>query len=194
MKKSNLTIEAVKNIKQVGSIVSSSRFLVKKILKGIEFNRNLKVLELGAGDGVITKEILARMSKHSELWLYENNETFIKALEYINDKRLIIKGESVTSLSLLEDNYFDVVISSLPLANFKKPLKYRMYKDIHQKLKTKGTFLQYQYSLADYRDIKNHFRNCALDFCLFNLPPAFIYKVELEKEEISNPRVLENIA
>ncbi|MTI33076.1 methyltransferase domain-containing protein [Cytophagales bacterium RKSG123] len=192
--KSSLTIEAVKNIKQVGSIVSSSSFLVKKILKGIEFERDVKILELGAGNGVITKEILDRMSGKSELWLYENNKNFIKALEHINDDRLILKGESATKINMLEDNYFDVVISSLPLANFKKPFKDELYRSIQQKLKSFGTFLQYQYSLSDYKDIKNNFHNCTLEFCLFNIPPAFIYKAEWIKEEKKKRPVLENIA
>jgi phosphatidylethanolamine/phosphatidyl-N-methylethanolamine N-methyltransferase len=68
MKRSNLTMEAVKNMKQVGSIVPSSSFLTKKIIKGIDFNKNLNVLELGAGTGVFTKEILNRMSDGSLLY------------------------------------------------------------------------------------------------------------------------------
>ncbi len=183
MKRSSLTLEAVKNIKQVGSIFASSSFLAKKIVKEIDFTKNIHVLELGAGTGVITKEILNRMSADSVLYSYENNENLIKTLEDIGDKRLIIKGECVSTLDTLEDNYFDIVISSLPLANLTNEFKNKIYKDIRSKLKESGTYLQYQYSLMDYKDIEKLFSNCKLDFCLFNLPPAFIYNVKMLNEQ-----------
>lgn len=185
MKRSSLTLEAVKNIKQVGSIFASSSFLAKKITKEIDFNRQIHVLELGAGTGAITKEILSRMSANSVLYSYENNENFIGSLKDLNDKRLIIKGECVSTLDTLEDNYFDIVISSLPLANLTNEFKNKIYKDIRSKLKVSGTYLQYQYSLMDYKEIEKLFSNCKLDFCLFNLPPAFIYKVKMLNEPLA---------
>jgi phosphatidylethanolamine/phosphatidyl-N-methylethanolamine N-methyltransferase len=190
MKRSNLTMEAVKNMKQVGSIVPSSSFLTKKIIKGIDFNKNLNVLELGAGTGVFTKEILNRMSDDSILYSYENNENFINSLKDINDDRLIIKGECVSTLDSLQDGYFDVVISSLPLSNLTKEFKKKIYRDIRTKLRKSGMFIQYQYSLSDYKHIESLFRNCEVEFCLFNLPPAFIYKVKMLKEEIINGKAL----
>ncbi|HCN84277.1 MAG TPA: ribosomal RNA adenine dimethylase [Sphingobacteriaceae bacterium] len=185
MKRSSLTLEAVKNIKQVGSIFASSSFLAKKITKEIDFSKQIHVLELGAGTGAITKEILNRMSANSVLYSYENNENFIGSLKDLNDKRLIIKGECVSTLDSLEDNYFDIVISSLPLANLTNEFKNKIYKDIRSKLKESGTYLQYQYSLMDYKDIEKLFSNCKLDFCLFNLPPAFIYKVKMLNEPLT---------
>lgn len=190
MKRSNLTMEAVKNMKQVGSIVPSSSFLIKKIIKGIDFNKNINVLELGAGTGVFTKEILNRMSDNSILYSYETNENFINSLKDINDERLIVKGECVSKLDRLQDGYFDVVISSLPLSNLTKEFKKKIYTDIRSKLRRTGTFIQYQYSLSDYKHIEKLFRNCEVEFCLFNLPPAFIYKVKMLKEETLNGKAL----
>lgn len=175
----NLTLAAMKNIKQVGSIVPSSHFLVKKMMKRIDFSRDIHILELGAGDGVITKELLNRMSAESVLYSYENNEKLINLLEGIRDTRLIVKGESVSNLASLPDNYFDVVISSLPLANLDNIFKYNIYQDIRAKLKEDGTFIQYQYLLFDYKKIERYFHNCHLGFCLLNIPPAFIYNVEM---------------
>jgi phospholipid N-methyltransferase len=183
MKRSNLTMEAVKNMKQVGSIVSSSSFLTKKIIKGIDFDKPVKVLELGAGTGVFTKEILNRMSGNSILYSYENNENFINSLKDINDDRLVIKGECVSTLDSLPDGYFDVVISSLPLSNLTHDFKKKIYTDVRSKLRRFGTFIQYQYSLSDYKYIEKLFSNCEVEFCLFNLPPAFIYKVKMLKDE-----------
>lgn len=178
----NLTIAAIKNLRQVGSIVPSSQFLVRKIIKGIDFSKQTKILELGAGNGVITKGILNQMSDNSVLYSYENNARLIALLEGIDDARLIVKGESVSNLSALQDDYFDVVISSLPLANLKNEFKNSIYRNVRSKLKRSGTFIQYQYLLSDYKKIERYFRNCHLGFCLFNIPPAFIYKIEMIKD------------
>lgn len=177
----NLTLAAMKNIKQVGSIVPSSHFLVRKMMKRIDFNRDINILELGAGDGVITKGLLDRMSDKSVLYSYENNEKLINLLEDIQDTRLVVKGESVSNLDALPDDYFDVVISSLPLANLDNIFKYSIYKDIRAKLKENGAFIQYQYLLFDYKKIERFFHNCHLGFCLLNIPPAFIYNVEMSQ-------------
>lgn len=177
----NLTIAAIKNLKQVGSIVPSSSFLVKKIIKDIDFDKRLNILELGAGNGVITKEILGRMSPDSMLYSYENNATLIDMLEHIHDERLIVKGESVANLKMLDDDYFDVVVSSLPLANLDNEFKNAIYTDIKSKIKDSGIFIQYQYLLLDYKKIEKSFSNCRLDFCLLNFPPAFIYKIDMLK-------------
>lgn len=174
-----LTIAALKNLKQVGSIVPSSHFLVQKIIKNIDFGKQLNILELGAGDGVITKKLLMHMSNDSLLYSYENNDSLINLLNEIDDERLLVKGESVSNLEALEDDFFDVVVSSLPLANLSNEFKYNIYNDIRSKLKESGTFIQYQYLLSDYKKIERYFKNCHLDFCLFNLPPAFIYKINM---------------
>jgi phospholipid N-methyltransferase len=182
MKKSNITLEAVKNMKQVGSIVSSSIFLTKKITKGIDFSRKINVLELGAGTGAITRGLLNEMSHNSVLYSYENNANLVHTLRGINDKRLIIKSECVSKLNNLPDGFFDVVVSSLPLSNLSDDFKSNVYRDIRSKLTKSGTYIQYQYSLSDYKNIERLFKNCKVDFCLLNLPPAFIYKVEMTNE------------
>ena len=177
--KAKFTVEGLRNIRQIGSIASSSGYLTRKIIKGIDFEKRLNVLELGAGDGVITKEILNRMSPDSKLYSYENHAGLAALLEDIRDTRLTIKRECVSNISQLDDNYFDIVISSLPLALFNTPFKNKIYENIQSKLRNTGIFIQYQYSLNDYKDIEKVFQNCKIDFCLLNLPPAFIYKVKM---------------
>lgn len=172
-------IAAVKSFKNVGSMVPSSSFLVNKMIKNIDFDHKIVILELGAGTGVITREVLSRMSGNSVLYSYENNKTFIDLLKDIHDERLIIKAENVSKLHMLKDDYFDVVISSLPLANMAKGFKNNIYSNIKAKLKNRGIYLQYQYLLFDYKRIGKSFGNCKLEFCLLNMPPAFIYKTKM---------------
>lgn len=173
--KINLTKEALKDMKQIGSVTSSSKFLTNRILKEIDFKKNISILELGAGNGIFTYEILKKMSNNSRFVCYENYEKFTIQLSKIKDERFHLKGESVEKLHLLETGSFDYVISSLPLANFSKNFKTKLFKTINKILKTEGKLVQYQYLLLDYNTVKKEFKECKIGFCLRNIPPAFLY-------------------
>ncbi len=180
MKRSNHTLEALKNLKQIGSLSSSSRYLAKTMMKRVDFSKDLKIVELGAGNGAITRKILNEMNENSTLTSYEICDTFLQDLEGIDDKRLTVLNQNVSELSTLDFDSVDVVISSLPLALFDKEFKSEIYNNVQQIIKKKGMFIQFQYSLFDYRDIEKFFNNCNLDFCLLNFPPAFVYNIELD--------------
>jgi phospholipid N-methyltransferase len=47
--------------RMLGSIVPSSRFLIKELLQPIDWNQARVIVEYGPGVGVITAEILRRM-------------------------------------------------------------------------------------------------------------------------------------
>lgn len=181
-KKLNHTTVAVKNMKQVGSIAASSRFLTKRILRDIDFSKDLKVMELGAGNGVFTKGLLSQLTPSSKLYSFEINEHFLDDLNAIGDNRLSVHNTCASKLESFEELDFDVVVSSLPLALFKKPFKDDIFSGIKSKLKVNGMYLQYQYSLLDYRMIEKNFNNCKVGFCLLNVPPAFVYKAKLKEK------------
>ena len=69
----------------------------------------------------------------------------------------------------------DVVISSLPLANFPKDLRESILSASHRSLKDVGQYVQFQYSLQSRKALKRIFHSVRLDFTAFNFPPAFIY-------------------
>lgn len=173
------TLEGLKNLRQTGSLVKSSKVLAKNLA---DFNctENKLVLELGAGEGVITKFILESLGKDCELHSYEINEAFIENLEKIQDTRLTIRNESVTDLQKhYEPESVDLIISCLPLANFKRSMKEELLKAAKNVLKPEGKFVQYQYSLNDFKLLKENFEQVGLKYCLRNLPPAFIYSCEV---------------
>ena len=69
----------------------------------------------------------------------------------------------------------DHIVSSLPLALKKEDLLSNILSSASSNLKDGGRFLQYQYSLANYGDMKPIFSDIKLKFTLRNMPPAFVY-------------------
>jgi phospholipid N-methyltransferase len=80
--KSNFFSEFIKERKTVGAVLPSSKFLAAKMLKGVDFSKNLNIVELGPGTGIFTKEILKKMTDNSNLISIELNKSFYNQLSH----------------------------------------------------------------------------------------------------------------
>ena len=69
----------------------------------------------------------------------------------------------------------DIIISSLPLANFSEELRNSILEIVHESLNEKGSFIQFQYSLNAFKNLKKLFPVVKLNFTALNFPPAFVY-------------------
>ena len=174
--------ESVKNIKTTGTVMPSSRFLITKMLKGVDFEKSLVFVEYGAGNGIITKYILKKMKPDAKLICFEINTEFNKHLNLINDDRLIIVNNSAEKIkAILSTNNIqnvDCFVSSLPLAIMPLTISENILNYSKEVLNTNGQFIQYQYSTNSLKIFKKFFgkKNVILNFELMNIPPAFIYK------------------
>lgn len=167
---------AVKNFRSTGAIASSSPALVKKLVAPLPGDRPVKVIELGPGDGCVTRAILSRISPDSELTAFEINGTFIQLLNSIQDDRLSVLPVGAEQLrEYFQENSVDYVISSLPLSMIPKDVKAEILRQSQLALKPEGQFYQYQYALQDYSLLKDYFGRVTVSFTMANLPPAFIY-------------------
>ncbi len=177
--------EAIKNIKTSGSVMPSSRFLIKKMLQNIDFSKDLVLVEFGPANGIITHEIIKKMSTNSKLICFEINPVFYDELcNTIQDERVFILKQSAEKieeeLQKFNINKIDFCISSLPLAMIPQDICKTIIDNTINVLKIGGGFVQYQYSLQFYKQLKNTFnkKNIRLNFVLLNFPPAFVYNCE----------------
>ena len=174
--------ESIKSIKTTGTIMPSSKYLIKKMLKNIDFSKAAVIIEYGPGNGIITKHLLEKMNINSKLICFEINDEFYKHLTQINDKRLIVLKQSAENLADVLDKYqikeTDYIISSLPLSIIPKDISLNILDLSKKNLKNNGFFIQYQYSINFLKYFKQIFgeNNVFLSFEILNLPPAFIYK------------------
>ena len=79
---------------RVASVVPTAEHAVKKICHGLDFARDLIVVEYGPGEGVFTRYLLSRLSLGSRLLVIDINPEFTTALARIGDSRVqIILGD-----------------------------------------------------------------------------------------------------
>ena len=159
----------------------SSKYLANKMLKNINFFEAKVIVELGPGDGAITKNILKKLAPQTTLICFEINDVFFEELQKIKHSQLVLVKASaeniIEELNKLGFKETDYIVSSLPLTIIPKNISYNILIKSHEALTKKGLFIQYQYSLTYYSKLKKVFgENIKLDFEPLNFPPAFIYK------------------
>lgn len=176
--------QSLKNFIKVGSLVPSSKFLAKRITKNMKSH---VVLELGPGTGVFTEEILKKLPPNGQLISIESNDLFVKHLENkIKDKRLkVYNGDALFLKKYLKDHGLEkvnVIISGLPIGNFKKEQKKKLLNEIADCLEDDGTFIQFEYFLAGMKAVKKVFPKISISFELLNFPPAFVMRCKKTKK------------
>lgn len=176
--------QSLRHFIKIGSVFPSSRFLAKRMVKGI--NSSI-VLELGPGTGVFTEEILKKLPSNGLLISIESNEAFVNYLSgKINDKRLkLYNGDALQLNSILKENGInkvDCIISGLPLGHFNKELKSKILNEIKDGLSDNGVYIQFEYFLAGIKSIKRFFPNVKLSLELLNIPPAFVIRCKKTKD------------
>ena len=151
------------------------------MLKEIDFAKAEVIVELGGGNGAITKYILKNLSPKSTLVCFEINDNFYNQLQTLEHPQLIVLKASAANIILelqkLNFTKVDYIISSLPLTIIPDEVSDEILKKSFKILINNGTFIQYQYSLTYFKKLKNVFKeSISLDFEPLNIPPAFIYR------------------
>ncbi|MCB0553009.1 MAG: methyltransferase [Phaeodactylibacter sp.] len=178
MKSIEFLREGLKNLKTVGTVTRSSRQLCQGLIKHVNFQNALVIIELGAGDGVITKHILDNMRPDAKLLAFEVNPKFCESLRMINDPRLIVAEDSAERLpeymARIGAKEADYVISALPFVALPKELGYKIVQSSYNMLRKSGLYIQVHYSLLAKKLYHSVFGNVSINFVPLNVPPAFV--------------------
>ncbi len=153
------------------------------MLTQVDFAAAKVIVELGPGNGAITKMILEKITPSTTLICFEINTIFLKELEVIQHKQLILKNacaeDIIGELSALGIHNACYIISSLPLTILPKKTTHSILQNCYSLLQPKGKFIQYQYNLTYYKLLRRVFgNNITLSFEALNFPPAFVYQCE----------------
>ena len=172
-------LEGIKNIRTVGTISRSSQFVSKTMIKHVDFNKSKCIVEMGAGDGPITKHILNAMKPGTKLLAFEVNPLLCELLrKRISDDRLVLIEDSVENLGKYLDMYgfdkADYIISAIPFVALPDDLGDRILETAKDCLRKGGRFIQINYSLIARKRYEKVFGNSHVKFVPLNIPPAFI--------------------
>jgi len=178
MKSIEFLREGLRNLKTVGTVTRSSKHLCKGMIKHVDFQGARLIVELGAGDGVITKHILRSMHPDAKLLAFEVHPKFCDSLRRINDKRLIVAEDSAEKLdeylAMIGVEEVDYVISAIPFVALPKEVGFSIVRACHKHLRHSGLYIQVHYSLLTKSLYESVFGNVDVNFVPLNVPPAFV--------------------
>ena len=166
--------------KMLGSIVPSSRFLIRQLLEPVDWGQARVIVEYGPGVGVITTEVLRRMGPDTMLIAIETNPDFVNYLrDSIKDERLHVVEGSAESVDEILRRYgqsnASYIISGIPFSTIPAPVRERILLKTCEVLKPGGSFLVYQFSSRVLQDLQRIFRYVRRKFEPLNVLPAHLF-------------------
>jgi phospholipid N-methyltransferase len=166
--------------RMLGSIVPSSRFLIKQLLEPIDWTRARVIVEYGPGVGSITQEILERMRPDAVLIAIETNPSFVQLLRSsFQDERLrIVHGSAEAVDAILHHQgvaQASYIISGIPFSMFSAALRERILRRTCAVLEPGGAFFVYQFSTAVLEDLRRIFGHVRRAFEPLNILPAHLF-------------------
>lgn len=163
----------------VATVSPSSKFVIRRVVKAMDLKNCKVVVEYGPADGVITKEILARMPRDAQLLAIERNGEFFERLSRISDARFHpVHGDVRDVERFLHRygvSYADSIVSGIPFSYLSPEEREALLRTTHERLTPRGRFVAYQVTTHLIPLLKKHFEDVDTQFEIRNVPPHFIF-------------------
>ena len=163
----------------IASFSPSSRFLARSMIRGIDWVRARCVVELGAGTGPITKELVKAARADTRLVIVERDPDFCRLLRDKFPGQDIVEGDACRLDEILAARGIanaDHVISGLPLPSFPPALRDSIIRMSAKVLGPEGEFRQITNMPWVYLKLyRNYFRDVSFQLVPLNLPPGGVY-------------------
>ncbi len=182
--KSLFFLEYLKNIRTVGAVLPSSRYLARKIVSEIDFDTAKVIVQFGPGTGSFTQEIIARKNPETKLLLIEKMPAFCHELkkQFGDEPNVLIECDSAERLTTLLKRHklpsqVDYIVSGLPFASLPKDVSHGALAAARAHTK-RGVFITFQYTLLKRALFDTYFSQITFTRELRNIPPAYVLRAE----------------
>ena len=171
-------LEGLKNLRTTGTLTRSSPALCEAAVDRIDWKTTNVVVELGAGDGVITKYILDRLPAHGKVIAFEVSGDLCDDMRAFADPRLVVAQDSAENIRHYLDQIgadkADHIVSAIPFAALPEQVGRNIVRAAKDNLKPGGCYNQVHYSLKKRSYYEEAFGRVELRRVWRNLPPAWV--------------------
>jgi phospholipid N-methyltransferase len=166
--------------RMLGSIIPSSRFLIKQLLQPIDWDKARVIVEYGPGVGGITAEILRRMRPDARLIAIEMNPEFVSFLRktLVDERIQVVEGSAADVKEIMRKlghTKADYIISGIPLGSMPPAVREPILRNTCEVLATGGAFLVFQFTTRVLPDLNRFFRYVRRKFEPLNILPAHLF-------------------
>ncbi|HEY1582207.1 MAG TPA: rRNA adenine N-6-methyltransferase family protein [Chthoniobacterales bacterium] len=179
---------------QIASIIPSSKALVDRVASKMDFSEARIIAEYGPGEGVHSRELAARMTPDSRLFLFELDPAFSRDLErqFANDPRVHVINRDAASLTeeLAKHGIeqCDYILSGIPFSILEIKKKRALLQTTYDALHAGGAFIIYQVT-NELRQHATFFDRAESEYCLQNIPPMFVTVFQKAQSRNGHSRV-----
>lgn len=180
----------LKNPVMVGSIIPSSRVLIEKMLRPVDWDNTRLFVEYGPGVGTFTRPILDNLGPDATLVTIDTNPEFTNYLtKSIDDPRLVaVTGSAADVEAILAKRGLgqaDYILSGLPFSTLPPGVGDAIAEATAKVIRPGGAFLVYQFNPKVRDFIDPHFERIDRGFEWINVPPATLFWAWREPEPLS---------
>lgn len=172
---------------RVGSVVPSSGQFARRMLMGIDWTNARCVVELGAGTGAVTEEMLRQANGACRCIIIERDADFCRRLGERFPGAEIIHADACDLESLLKERQIDEVdciLCGLALPWFNEANRHRVLDGSRRLLTRGGSFRQMTYMpWLHYATYHRYFETVGFRWVFLNVPPGGFYLCEKPREE-----------
>lgn len=166
--------------KDVGSVIPSSRFLERRMVRLAEVAQADSVIELGPGTGGTTRAILAAMPESATLLAVELDPLFADMVRGFDDRRLIVHQGSAEHLPELIGAHRlrapRAILSGIPFSTMPAGIGARIVEAIRDVLAPGGCFVAYQFRGAVADRTRPVLGEPEVSLEVLNIPPMRVYR------------------
>ncbi len=164
----------------VGSIIPSSRKLIRKMLGRVDWDNTKLFVEYGPGVGTFCRAVLDRLGPDAKYIAIDTNPDFVAYLrQSIVDPRFsAIHGSAEDVNAIVADHgeeHADYVLSGLPFSTLPAGVGERIAAATQKVLRPGGQFLVYQFNPNVRNFLTPHFQRIDHDMEWWNMPPAQLW-------------------
>ncbi len=166
--------------RMLGSIIPSSRFLIKQLLQPIDWEQARVIVEYGPGVGGITAEILRRMRPDARLIAIETNPEFVDFLRrsLVDERFTVVQDSAERVREILREHGHDkanYIISGIPLGSMPQSIRVPILRNTAAALDMSGSFFVFQFTTRVLPDLKRVFGYVKRKFEPLNVLPAHLF-------------------
>jgi phospholipid N-methyltransferase len=168
-----------KHGRAIAALAPSSPWLSRELVRGIDFGGARAVVELGAGTGPVTAELLRAAPATCRVLIVERDPDFCRRLRQRFPSADVAETDAIHLDRVLTERGIeraDHFVCGLPLPSFAPEARDRVLAVVARRLKADGTFRQLTHLPGLYYPLyAQYFSSVRFHFVLRNLPPGGFY-------------------
>lgn len=161
----------------VGAVLPTSRRTARAMIDMAPVGEARCVVELGAGTGPLTKELVSRLPSGGRLLTFEIDPALARVLDAeVTDQRVRVIADTAANLEAhLGGQRPQVIFSALPFTSLPAAVRIELLDTARRVLADDGVMIVLQYSPFVEGALRSAFGSVERRISLVNVPPAFLF-------------------